>query len=204
MARTPLCTATGKHVRWRCLNVLFVLGCSSAVVFGPACSPSVFAQADSSQYTAKAIYLINFGRFVRHPDGHVHHATFDICILGHDPIEQTMDGVAAKESIDGAPVRVPRAADAAETRACEVVYVTRYEGKRIREDMAILAGAEALTVSDMPNFLERGGMIQFVQTDNRVRFAVNLNALNQSHLTLSSELLKVALSVTGKSPEVQP
>jgi hypothetical protein len=62
-----------------------------------------------------------------------------------------------------------------------------------------------LTVSDAADFLKYGGMIQFVEEDNRVRFAVNLNAVNRTHIVLSSELLRVASSVTGKLPqEEQP
>jgi hypothetical protein len=52
-----------------------------------------------------------------------------------------------------------------------------------------------LTVSDMPQFAQRGGMIQFVLEGNRVRFEVNLIATQHAGLTLSSDLLKVATAV---------
>jgi hypothetical protein len=52
-----------------------------------------------------------------------------------------------------------------------------------------------LTVSDISDFLDRGGMIQFVLRDNRVRFRVNLGPAQRDRLILSSELLKVAVSV---------
>jgi hypothetical protein len=116
-----------------------------------------------------------------------------------------MDDISAKESIDHLPVRVPRIADVTDAKGCEIVFISVDEIERIREDMAILAGTDVLTVSELPDFLERGGMIQFVTVESHVRFAVNLTALNRSHLTLSSELLKVAVSVKGKSTaEVQP
>ena len=41
-------------------------------------------------------------------------------------------------------------------------------------------------------------MIQFVPRDNRIRFEVNLPATEEAGLTLSSELLKVAVKVIGK------
>jgi hypothetical protein len=48
-------------------------------------------------------------------------------------------------------------------------------------------------------------MIQFVTVGNHVRFAVNLNAARNAQLGLSSELLKVAISVNGQtSTGVQP
>ena len=73
------------------------------------------------------------------------------------------------------------------------------------KDLAMLAGSNALTVSNVPEFVQRGGMIQFQIVDNRVRFSVNLDAANKEKITLSSELLKVAVSVQGSAnQEAQP
>jgi len=48
-------------------------------------------------------------------------------------------------------------------------------------------------------------MIQFQVVNNRVRFLVNLDAASKAKITLSSELLKVAMGVIGSaSTEVQP
>jgi len=156
------------------------------------------AQSKPSEYDIKAAYLFNFGKFMRHSTAYVPRATFDICILGHDPIGRTIDDIAANESIDNLPVRVIRIPDVTNAKSCRIVYITASEDVHLREDMAILAGTDVLTVSDSPTFLQVGGMVQFVLVSNHVRFAVNLNALNRSHLALSSELLRVAASVTGK------
>jgi hypothetical protein len=50
-------------------------------------------------------------------------------------------------------------------------------------------------VSDISQFTQRGGMIRFVTEANRVRFEVNLAIAQHAGLTLSSQLLKVAISV---------
>jgi hypothetical protein len=49
--------------------------------------------------------------------------------------------------------------------------------------------SSALTVSDMPDFINNGGMIQFVLKDNKARFEVNLVAAEKAGLTISSQLL---------------
>src|SRR6266568_243526 len=157
------------------------------------------AQQESAEYEVKAAYLLNFGKFMRHSAANVRRNTFDICILGHDPIGRTIDDLAAHESIDNLPVRVTRIADVTNAKSCAIIYISTSEEELLREDMAILAGTDVLTVGDSPAFLRRGGMIQFVLVSNHVRFAVNLDALNRSHLVLSSELLRVAASVTGKA-----
>jgi hypothetical protein len=50
----------------------------------------------------------------------------------------------------------------------------------------------------MPQFSQRGGMIEFTLEGNKVRFEVNLTTAEDAGLTLSSELLKVAATVRRK------
>lgn len=44
----------------------------------------------------------------------------------------------------------------------------------------------------MVQFMRRGGMIQFVLDQNRVRFEVNLQVVQSAHPSLSSQLLMAA------------
>lgn len=151
-----------------------------------------------TEYDVKAAYLLDFGKFVRHSDAHVPRPAFDICILGHDPIGRTIDDLAANETVDRLPVHIRRLADVSQVRNCDIAYISTSESDHMREDLAILAGTDVLTVSDASDFLSHGGMVQFVLIANHVRFAINLNAVSRAHLVLSSELLRVASSVTGK------
>ena len=164
------------------------------------------AQPKPSEYDVKAAYLFNFGKFMHlsGPAAGAHRESFEICILGRDPMGHALDEITAHESIDNRAVRVIRIADAFAARACDVVFVSADEGEGIAADLAALGKADVLTVSDAPDFLKRGGMIQFVTEGNHVRFSVNLDAVDRTRLVLSSELLRVALSVTGKPPEDQP
>lgn len=160
------------------------------------------AQTGGTGYDVKAGYLLDFGRFLRLTGGAAadHHSTFDICVLGHDPIGHFLDDAVANQSIDGRPVRAVRVGDANAVKGCDIVFISPDEGDGIPLDLDAIGKADVLTVSDAADFLKYGGMIQFVEEDNRVRFAVNLDAVNRTHITLSSELLRVASSVAGKPP----
>ncbi len=65
----------------------------------------------------------------------------------------------------------------------------------MKEVLASLGATSVLTVSDLPRFTQRGGMVQFVLEGNRIRFEVNATAVERAGLALSSELLKVAVNV---------
>jgi hypothetical protein len=162
-------------------------------------TPPAFAQPPKpSEYDVKAAYLLNFGKFIR--SGSAPRSSFDICILGSDPIGSSLDALAANSAVRNSPVHVNHPPDVTSAKSCAIVFISSSEGDRLREDLAILGSADILTVSDAPEFLQHGGMIQFVVVSNHVRFAVNLDAVNRAHLVLSSELLRVASSVSGKPP----
>ncbi len=158
----------------------------------------------ATEYEVKAAYLFNFGKFL-HLVPPQQHKTFDICVVGEDPMGPSLDSLTRGEQIDGRPVQVRRMREASEARGCDIAFLSVHEGPRIESDLAALRDSDTLTVSDAPRFLERGGMIQFVLQGDHVRFAVNLNAVRRTHLVLSSELLRVAVAVVGNtSGEVRP
>lgn len=159
-----------------------------------------WTQDRPSEYQVKAAYLFNFGKFIRKSGGGPvsKGPTFNICIVGHDPIGNAIAPIVAGESIDNRPVRALVIADATQARDCAITFLSAEEGGSMREDLAILEGADTLTVSDTPEFIDHGGMIQFILMGDHVRFEVNLDAVHRTHLVLSSELLRVAAVVKGK------
>ena len=169
------------------------------MLFG-LCALTVRAQARPSQFDVESAYLLNFGKFMHltQQSSALRRATFDICILGRDPLEQTIDALAANDTIDGRSVRVVRVNNAVDARTCAITFISTHEDGEIRDALNVLNGADVLTVSDAPNFIHDGGMVQFVLQKDHVRFAVNLKAVEKTHLVLSSELLRVALYVTGQ------
>jgi hypothetical protein len=160
----------------------------------------VCVQSQVTEYDVKAAYLFNFGKFIRFatPDAVIPGQSFDICILGESEFEHTLDRLSANEQLDGKPVHITRLRNAAEAHGCAIVYLSPSEGTRLESDLNSLRGESVLTVSDADSFLKRGGMIQFIRVENHVRFAVNLDAVRNAKLGLSSELLKVAISVNGE------
>ncbi len=78
---------------------------------------------------------------------------------------------------------------------CRILYVGSTEEHHLKEILAATDQAGVLTVSDIPGFSRRGGMIQFVMEGDRVRFEINLATAESAKLVLSSELLKVAAAV---------
>jgi hypothetical protein len=177
-----------------------------AVVLIFAAALGLCAQPPATEYEVKAAYLLNFGKFIKWPPaaGLAEKEKFSICVLGEDPFGQMLDATVRDEKIAGKPVAARRLSHAQDATGCQVLFVSRSEDKQVRKLLPVLNKAGVLTVSDMPGFLDRDGMIQFTLVGNRVRFEVNLDSVQSGGLTLSSELLKVASQVKGKGRGGQP
>jgi len=151
-----------------------------------------------TEYDVKAAYLYNFGRFVAWPgvgDG------FTICVLGQDPFGSALDATLAGQTIKNKRVVAKRIATSQDSADCQILFISSGEDGRLAEIIGALDKKPILTVSDMPQFSDRGGMIQFISEGKRIRFEVNLTAAQNAGLTLSSDLLKVATAVKrNRSP----
>jgi hypothetical protein len=160
-------------------------------------------QPKPSEYQVKATYLYNFGRFVKWP-GTIPAGkgdSFSVCVLGQDPFGSILDSTLAGEALDGKPIVLRRISKPQDGGDCRILFISSAEEKHLKEILTALDESGVLTVSDMPGFTRRGGMIQFVLEGDRVRFEINLTSAESARLVLSSELLKVASSVkrSGRS-----
>jgi hypothetical protein len=155
-----------------------------------------------SEYQVKATYLYNFARFTEWPanGAGVDNNSFAVCVLGRDPFGPILDTILAGEAIDGKQMVHRRISAVADAGTCRILFISSSEESRLKETLAVLERKSVLTVSDIPDFSVRGGMIQFVVERDKVRFEVNLQTAGEAGLTLSSELLKVAISIKNSQP----
>ena len=151
-----------------------------------------------SEYEVKAAFLLNFARFVEWPP-EKGPGPFVVAVLGEDPFGPALDrtfegnGVAGRSS---EVRRLPRLEDAGRT---QILFIGKSEERRLPAILAALRGTHVLTVSDIPGFAERGGMIGLRLEEGRVRFDINPEPATESGLKLSSQLLKLARIVSTKA-----
>lgn len=158
------------------------------------------APSQPSQEDVEEVYLFDFAKFIQWPAG-ADQGQLHICVAGAESFTAGLQRIIANENIGSRTLDVRRVARPADEPGCAILFIDSTQRTHIDELLHGLADKPTLTVSDAPEFLARGGMIQFQLVEKRVRFSVNLDAVARGHLSMSSELLKVALTVKGKSPE---
>jgi hypothetical protein len=177
-------------------RVWLVLACQLAALHLRAEKPS--------EFEVKAVYLFHFGKFVQWPaEARSRSEVFTICVLGDDPFGEILDRILAGETLDGKPPAIRRIRRAQAASDCRILFISDSEADRVEEILESLRDRSVLTVSDMDDFSRKGGMIELVLDQDRVRFEVNLEATAKARLELSSELLKVARAVKRGSSAVR-
>jgi len=78
----------------------------------------------------------------------------------------------------------------AETLAnCQIIFICSSEAGRLGEILPKLGSKPVLTVSEIPGFASRGGVINFYREGSKVRFEINPDAAGEKNLKIGSELL---------------
>jgi hypothetical protein len=154
-----------------------------------------------SEYQVKAAYIYNFGKFVKWPANVAanQNDSFTICVLDDDPFGSVLQSTLTGQFIGGRPVTVRHIPKPQEAIGCRILFIKADEEGHLKGILAALGEASVLTVSDISDFSNRGGMIQFVLEGDRVRFEINRASAEGAGLTLTSDLLKVAVAVKGAS-----
>lgn len=153
----------------------------------------------ASEAAVKAGFVFNFGKFTEWPVTALPAGPLQLCVVGQDPqgaVGSTVEG----RTLQGRPVSVRRNPRTDELRQCQIVYVTDLDERRQSEVLRALRHLPVLTVGDVEGFAEVGGMIGLGASGGRVTFEINNEVAQASALKISSQLLRLATTVRGRTP----
>lgn len=158
------------------------------------------AARDPIDTDVRAFYLYNFARYITWPAEVFpdNRTPVRICVQGSDAVGRALERAIAGETINGRPLEVTRVGSRASLRGCHILYAPSADARLTAAAVAAARGRPLLTVGEHHRFLDQGGMIRFRRVDNRVRFDINLEAIEANGLRVSARLLGVAAEVRRK------
>lgn len=153
-----------------------------------------YAAGATNEYELKAVFLLNFSRFVEWPESafSAPDAPFVFCVFGNDPFGVALDAAVEGEMLDQHAMIVRRIANPAEAGGCHILFVHRSERARLGQILAALENASTLTVTDSDRNAPRSEMIRFVMDRDRIRLRIDVEATRAAGLQVSSKLLRAA------------
>jgi hypothetical protein len=142
----------------------------------------------SREYEIKAAYLYNFIKYVDWPS---YGDTITIGVLGGNPFGTALGPLDGK-IVKGRRLLIKEVDSLRDAQKCQIIFVSSSEKSRLQEIFENLKNARVLTVGETQGFANGGGIINFVEENNKVRFEINADAARRTGLNISSELLKLA------------
>ena len=179
-------------VPWR--QILAVLCTGMAFHTAPA---MVLAEGPS-EYQVKAAFIYHFTQFIDWPQTSLGTADspFRLCIVGPDPFGAILEETLQDKTVGGHPFSLIRNPASRELDRCHMLFLTKGHAPLRATLQTSLGFTQTLTVGEQKEFLEAGGMIQFYLEGQKIRFALNPNAVKLSELKVSPKLLRLAQIVT--------
>ena len=157
------------------------------------------ADSQPTEYQLKAAYLYHFAQFVDWPPAAFPqpNSPLIIGVLGENPFGKDLPHTVEGKVLSNHPLVVQEYHSLAEmTNNCHILFISSSEKKRLPEIFAALKGTSVLTVSEVDQFTENGGMINFVLASDRIRFQINETTVEKAGLKMSFKLLNLASKVT--------
>lgn len=159
-----------------------------------SCRPSSvraeYHQPSENQINAAFVY--NAARYVSWPQSTS--GTFLIGILGKGSLDRAWQELRGKQ-VHGRTLDVRKSDDLEELTSCQIIFIGVPSRKNISRTLLVLQEHPILTISDMNNFAQSGGIVHLFTENDRIRFKINLSAARQSGLKISAQLLKLAKEV---------
>jgi len=175
---------------------------SAAELWAVGAVPGAAAGASrASEYEVKATFVFNFLKFVSWPpQALASAANLDACVFGDSQISTPLEAFSG-QAVEGHKLTVKRVVDPSDLQFCHLVFVSEVESRRAAIALGVTHNLSALTIGEQADFLSRGGMINFVSEDNKVRFDINQAAAERVNLKISAHLLRLARQTgEGKRP----
>ena len=184
------------------MGVVSPKGCIALFfLFAVITLPGQAAADHSRENAAKAAFVYTFAKFVQWPSTALDDSTtqvFSICHTGKSDITEQLLQLTGK-TIREHPTAVSFQEKVNDGSNCHLLFVGWVSDQEMAAITRLAAEKNILTVSDTDGFAEHGGMIGLFREGEKLRFKVNLDAVRNSSLIISSRMLNLAHLIEEES-----
>lgn len=165
-----------------------------AAVGAHAQAPTAPATPAPTVDETKAGHLHRFCGFVEWPQASFSspEAPIVVGIVGAPALHKDLAQIVAGRLVQNRAIQVVELAEPRQGSTVHMLMIGRGAWKRAGDWIAAVKGLPVLVITDMPQGLERGAALSFVESDGRLRFEASVPAAEAAGLKLSARLLPLA------------
>ena len=154
-----------------------------------------------TEYQVKSLILVSLPKYVDWPSDAFANANTPIMIgvLGDSKFGAELAKTVEGQNVVGRPIIVRQIQTPEDSDKCHILFIGSSEKTHLADILGRIKAKPVLTVGETDQFLDQGGVINFVKKEGKIRLEINMDAARLANLQISSRLLRVADVVKGKS-----
>lgn len=152
------------------------------------------ALADQNKvHLIKAAFIYNFAKLITWPkEAFPHsHSPINLCISMGNPLVKTLKTIEGK-MIKKRRLAISYTASTQEIKPCHLAFIEYPDEKLQDKILKQYTDQPVVTIGQSHKFIYQGGIINFIEIEDTIRFEVNRTAAQKVKLKISSRLLKLA------------
>jgi hypothetical protein len=159
--------------------------------------------ATLGEYQVKAAFLYNFIKFIEWPTDAFTSARqpITVAICGRDPFGDYLTEMIKGEPVQGRKIELIHITADLVPDQCQLVFVSASEKTRLAQIFANIQARHIVTVSEVEEFCEAGGAINFKVMDSKIHFEINPDVIESTGVKINSKLLRLAHIVHTRQSE---
>jgi len=152
------------------------------------------SEGRSANVKMKSIFVYNFIKNVEWPEG-VDKTNYKVGVVGDQKLYNQMNTSYSGKVINGKKLVFEYYSSFKETEKCHMLYIDPSLSDELQANVKTLRKNKTLVVTDKGGLLSDGSVINFVISNNKLRFEISNTNAQLVPLTIGPALIKMATSV---------
>ena len=162
------------------------------VLFGMSSATDPREADKDTTAIVQASYIYNIAKLVEWKDPSLKNGPFIISVLGSSNLYQELVKKYAEKSIGKQPIEVRKLPKSADIEQCHVLFVGQSELALLPAIYKNLDKRSTLLITEYPDAMEDGSVVNFVRVDNTVKYEISLANARKHKLEVGSTLVQLA------------
>jgi len=155
-------------------------------------SPRSAVAQERDERTLKSAFVFNLTKYVEWPSPR---SGLAICFVGEGPMGESLETLLQGKSSESRVIHVVLFPNDDSVDQCDVLYVGNAAPKKVRSVLERIRNKGVLSIADFESFPQVGGMVALVRSGQQIQMHINLEAVQDAKLKISSRVLNLATIV---------
>jgi hypothetical protein len=151
-------------------------------------------QTTEEEYSLKAAFLYRFTDYVDWGNTNTSQ-DFTIAVLGESEIIAPLNEIAKNKKVKDKAMDIKQYNDINDIGACQVIFISKNYAGSIEAVISKIGDKPVLIIAEQNGACEKGACINFLVSENKLKFEINQKAVAKAGLRISSQLLQHAILV---------